>query len=73
MGLGHLRLKIPPHLGEIHNQPGRNALNLQLLGRLPFKLSLEGADLLLHVVVLLAGLVTLSESLVTLLLSRAAF
>ena len=34
---------------------------------------MEGADLLLRIVALLAGLVTLSESLVALLASRTAF
>jgi len=68
-----LRLKISPHLGEIHSQPGRNALDLQLLGRLPLELGLEEADLLLRVVTLLAGLVMLSESLVVLLASCVAF
>ena len=68
-----LCLKISPHLSEIHSQPRRNALSLQLLGRLPFELGLEGADLLLCVVALLVGLVTLLESLVTLLVSRTTF
>ena len=68
-----LCLKTPPHLGEVHSQPGRNALGLRLLGRHAFKLSVEGADHLLCNVALLAGLVMLSESLVTLLMSRAMF
>ena len=68
-----LHLKISPHLGEIHSQLDRNALGLQLLGRLPFELGLEGTDFLLCVVVLLAGLVMLLESLITLLASHAAF
>ena len=66
-----LHLKISPHLGEIHSQPSRNALGLQLSGCLPFELGLEGADLLLHIVVLLAGLVMLSDGLVTLLADHA--
>jgi len=36
-----LCLKIPPHLGEVHSQPNRNALSLQLLGRRAFELGLE--------------------------------
>ena len=68
-----LRLKIYPHLGKIHSQLDRNALGLQLLGRLPFDLGLEGADLLLRVITLLVGLVTLSESLVMLDMCRATF
>ena len=68
-----LRLKIYPHLGKIHSQLDRNALGLQLLSRLPFKLDLEGADLLLRIIALLAGLVTLLESLVMLLESYAMF
>jgi hypothetical protein len=43
------------------------------MGRLPFELGLEGVDLLPRVVTLLAGLVTLSESLVALLVSHATF
>ena len=66
-----LRLKIPPHLGELHGQPDRDALVLQLMGRRISELGLEGTDLLLHVVVLLAGLVTLLEGLVMLLVSHA--
>ena len=65
-----LRLKISPRRGEIHSQPGRNALSLQLLGHHAFELGLEGADLLLCVVALLLGLVPLSESLVALLASH---
>ena len=68
-----LRLKIPPRLSEVHGQPDRNPLGLQLLGCHIFELGLEGADLLLHVVALLVGLVMLSESLVTLLVSHAIF
>ena len=65
-----LGLKIPPRLGEVHGHPNRDALGLQLLGRRIFELGLEGADLLLHVITLLASLVMLSEGLVTLLVSH---
>ena len=47
-----LHLKIPPCLGEIHGQLGRNAFGLQLLGHRICKLILEGADLLLRIIVL---------------------
>ena len=57
-----LCLKIPPCLGEVHGQPGRDALGLQLLGHHIFELGLEGADLLLCVGALLAGLVMLLAS-----------
>ena len=66
-------MKISPHLGKIHSQPGRNVLGRQLLGHLPFELGLQGADLLLCVVALLVGLVMLLESLVALLISRTVF
>ena len=66
-----LRLKIPPRLGEVHGQPGRDALSLQLLGHRISELSLEGANLLLRVIALLAGLVTILEGLIALLDSRA--
>ena len=68
-----LHLKIPPCLGEIHGQPGRNAFGLQLLGHRICKLILEGADLLLRIIMLQVGLVTLSEGLVALLMSHAVF
>ena len=68
-----LCLKFSPSLGEIHSQPARNALGRQLLGCLPFELGMEGADFLLCVIALLAGLVTLLESLVMLLASRTMF
>ena len=66
-----LCLKIPPRLGKVHGQADRNAFSLQLLGHLVYKLGLEGADLLLHVIALLTGLVTLLEGLAVLLVSRA--
>ena len=47
-----LRLKIPPRLGKVHGQPGRNAFGLKLLDRRVSKLGLEGADLLLRIVTL---------------------
>jgi len=68
-----LLLKFSPFLGEIHSQLDRNALGLQLPGCLPFELGLECANFLLRVVALLAGLVTLSKSLVALLVSCATF
>ena len=61
-----LRLKIPPRLGEVHGQPGKNVLGLQLLGHRISKLGLEGANLLLHIIALLEGLVTLLTSHATL-------
>ena len=57
-----LRLKFPPCLGEVHGQPDRDALGLQLLGSHVFELDLEGANLLLCVVALLEGLVALLMS-----------
>ena len=68
-----LLLKFSPFLGEIHSQPGRNALSLQLLGHRAFELGLEGANLLLRIIALLVVLVALSESLVTLPMSHTMF
>lgn len=45
-------------MGQVHSEPSEDVLGLQLAIPLPPpKLDLEGADLLLCVVVLLAGLV----------------
>ena len=60
-----LSLKIPPHLGEIRPQPGRDALGLQPSGHHDSKIRPEGADPLTR-------LVALSDGLVALLTGRAA-
>ena len=56
-----LRLKDPPHLGQLSDQPSGNALDLQPLGYRGSKIGPKGADLLMCLVALLDGLVALLE------------
>ena len=54
-----LRLKDPPRLGKLRDQPGGDALGLQPLGYRGSKIVLQGADSLLCLVALSDGLVAL--------------
>ena len=61
-----LRVKNPPHLSQLHDQPSRNALGLQPLGYRGSKIGPEGADLLTRLIALSDGLVVLLEGRTTL-------
>ena len=54
-----LRLKDPSHLGQLRDQPGRNALGLQPSGYRGSKIGPEGADLPTRLIALSDGLVML--------------
>jgi len=56
-----LRLKDPPHLGQLRGQPSGNALGLQPSGYHGSKIGPKGFYLTKHLVALSDGLVTLLE------------